>query len=91
MAAPEDSMVIWDDDPEQNVDHVAEHGLTSDEVDTVLLNSSLPIEVSESSGRPCRFGWTDTGRHIIVVWDEYDDTEPPTCYPVTAYEVPPRS
>lgn len=89
MTAPEDSFVVWDDEPGQNLDHLAEHGLTRDEVESVLLNPALPIESSESSGRPCRFGWTPTGRFIIVVWDEYEDTEPPTCYPVTAYEVPP--
>lgn len=89
MTAPEDSFVVWDEEPGQNIDHLAEHGLTRPEVESVLLNSSLPIERSESSGRPCRFGWTDTGRFIIVVWDEYEDTDPVTCYPVTAYEVSP--
>jgi hypothetical protein len=34
-----------------------------------------------------KFGWTDTGRHIIVVWEVVDD-DPMTVYPVTAYEVP---
>lgn len=90
MTAPEDSFVVWDDEPGQKIDHHAEHGLTVDEVESVLLNSTLSIESSESSGRPCRFGWTNTGRYIIVVWDVYEDTDPPTCYSVTAYEVPPR-
>lgn len=89
MTAPEDSFVVWDEELGQNIEHLAEHGLTRQEVESVLLNSALPIEWSESSGRPCRFGWTDTGRFIIVVWDEYEDTDPPTCYPVTAYEVSP--
>ncbi|MGL6096951.1 MAG: hypothetical protein ACRC7O_14290 [Fimbriiglobus sp.] len=88
MTGPEDSFVLWHDEPGQNIDHIAAHGLTVAEVESVLLNPVLPIESSESSGRPCRFGWTDTGRFIIAVWDEYEDTDPPTCYPVTACEVP---
>ena len=39
--------VIWDlpDDPDGNVQHVIEHGLTEDEVEDVLLNANLPIEM----------------------------------------------
>ncbi len=80
--------VIWDDDPGGNVEHIAVNGLTPDEVDAVLLDPYLPTQTSRSTGRPCKFGWTPTGKHIIVIWDEvYDD--PLTIYPVTAYEVAP--
>lgn len=80
--------VIWDDDPGGNVEHIAVNGLTPEEVDSVLLDPTIPQEVSHSSGRPCKFGWTDTGKHIIVIWIvEHDDPE--VIYPVTAYEVPP--
>src|SRR5687768_10214380 len=58
-----------------------------------LLRFLSPEEQEESllmrprdSGRPCKFGWTSTGRHIIVIWQEVDSD---TVYPVTAYEVPP--
>lgn len=86
-----DVLVIWDeaDDPNGNTAHVAEQGLSPDEVDDVLLNDSLPREISRSSGRPCRRGWTSTGRHIFVAWDEVSD-EPPIVYPVTAYEINPN-
>ena len=58
------------------------------EVDEILLDDSLPTAFSHSSGRPCKFGWTSTGAHIVVIWEEvYDD--PRMLYPVTAYEVPP--
>jgi hypothetical protein len=43
---------------------------------------------NNSSGNPVTFGWTSTGRHIIVVWDRVFD-DPLTIYPITAYEVPP--
>jgi hypothetical protein len=66
---------------------VAEHGLTPEEVDEVLLDDTLATAFSGSSGLPCRFGHTSTGRYIIVVWEEVDD-DPRTVYPVTAYDVP---
>src|SRR6516165_4811892 len=53
-----------------NVKHIAEHGLMPDEVDTVLLDDSIPTAYSASTGRPCKFGYTSTGKHIIVIWDE---------------------
>ena len=82
--------VIRDDEPDGNVEHVSEHGLTPEEVDEVLLDDSIPTTYSESSGRPCKFGYTSTGKHIIVIWHEIED-DPLTIYPVTAYEVsPPR-
>jgi hypothetical protein len=81
-------MVIWDDERGGNVEHVAANGLTPEEVEDVLLDESLPVIRSRSSGRPCKFGWTRTGKHIIVIWDE-DPSPPRTLEPVTAYEVPP--
>lgn len=82
--------VVWDDadDRDGNTANVAEHDLTPDEVDEVLLDNTIPTAVSYSSGRPCKFGWTSTGRHLIVVWDEVND-DPRMIYPVTASEVPP--
>jgi uncharacterized DUF497 family protein len=79
--------VIWDDEPGGNVEHIAEHGLTPDEVDSVLLDDSIPTAQSARTGRPCKFGYTPSGKHIIVIWDEIND-DPLMIYPVTAYEVP---
>lgn len=82
---------IWwdlDDEVGGNVQHIAQHGLTKEEVEDVLSNASNPTDVSHSSGRPATFGWTETGKHIIVIWEEVQD-DPLTAYPVTAYEVPP--
>jgi hypothetical protein len=64
-----------------------EHGLTPDEVDEVLLDDTIPTAYSASTQRPCKFGYTSTGKHIIVVWDEVND-DPRIIYPVTSYEVP---
>jgi len=77
---------IWDDpdDPEGNVQHVAEHGLTIDEVESVLDNPTSESE-SHSSGRPCCFGYTSSADYIIVIYEQIDDD---TVYPVTAYHVP---
>jgi hypothetical protein len=81
-------IVIWDDEPGGNVEHVAENGLTPDEVDEVLLDDSIPTAYSKSSGAPCKFGSTTTGKHIIVVWEEIDGEH---VYPITAYEVAEQS
>ncbi|MBY0525698.1 MAG: hypothetical protein K2R98_19995 [Gemmataceae bacterium] len=81
--------IIWDldDDEDGNVQHIAEHGVTKEEVASVLQNRNNPVEESDSSGRPSTFGWTHTGRYIIVVW-ELANEDPRMVYPVTAYAVP---
>jgi uncharacterized DUF497 family protein len=83
-----DTTIIWDEEPEGNVEHIAEHGLTVDEVESVLLDTTLQSWRSRSTQRPCKFGWTHTGRYIVVLWDVVHE-EPRAIYPVTAYEVPP--
>ena len=80
--------IIWDldDDPDGNVQHCAEHGVTMGEVEQVLQRAS-DADLSRSSGRPVVFGDTNTGRHLMVV---YETIETDTVYPITAYEVPRR-
>jgi len=80
--------IIWDldDDPEGNVQHCAQHGVTKEEVEEVFENPT-DYDFSQSSGRPVVFGDTSTGRHLMVVYDEIDED---TVYPVTAYDVPRR-
>ncbi len=77
--------VIWDDDDQAdgNVQHIAQHGLTIEDVEYVLEN---PTEegISGSTGRPCCFGYTPSGEYIIAVYEQVDDE---TIYPITAYEV----
>jgi uncharacterized DUF497 family protein len=78
--------ILWDDDdnPEGNVQHIGEHGLSVEDVEFVVENTTAE-SVSESSGRPCLFGYTPGGEYIIVIYEEIDGD---TIYPVTAYEVP---
>ncbi|MBU4271142.1 MAG: hypothetical protein KKE86_16195 [Planctomycetes bacterium] len=80
--------IVWDlnDDPDGNVRHCAEHGVTMGEVEQVLQRAS-DADLSRSSGRPVVFGDTNTGRHLMVV---YETIEADTVYPITAYEVPRR-
>jgi hypothetical protein len=81
--------VLLDDQPGMNVDHVAEHGLTPDEVDPILLNQAIPTGASTTSGNPCKFGWTPTGKYICVVFLQEKDVDPTIVIPLTAFEVPP--
>lgn len=75
--------VIWIDEPGGNVEHIAENGITTDEVEDVLTSPD-ETDVSDSSGRPIAFGYTRNGRYIAVVYEEVDDI---TVYPITAFEV----
>lgn len=76
--------IIWDlaDDADGNVQHIAENGVTPDEVEGVLQTAD-DAQFSRSSGRPLVFGYTDTGRLVAVIFEWVDED---TVYPVTAYE-----
>jgi uncharacterized DUF497 family protein len=74
---------IWNYEPDENVAHIEEHGLTVEDVEFVLEKYESK-GASRSSRRPCMFGYTPDGVYIIVVCDEIDED---TVYPVTAYEV----
>ncbi len=78
--------ILWDreDDPRGNVQHIAEHNLTMDDVEYVFENPK-GTDTSRSSGRPVVFGDTRAGRYIMVAYDVIDST---TAHPITAYEVP---
>ena len=91
MGEPFEPLLIWDleDDADGNYVHiVVEHGISQDEVWDVVSDPNNRTVPSDSSGRPSTFGWTRTGRHIIVVWEHVAD-DPRTIKPVTAYETPP--
>jgi hypothetical protein len=77
--------ILWDDGPDGNVEHIAYHGLTPDDVESVLQNRRTRLERSRSTGRLVVFGHTATGRYVMVAFDEIDEM---TVYPITAYDVP---
>ena len=72
-----------DDDPRGNVQHIAEHDVSKEEVEEVLEDPD-GIERSRTSGLLIAFGETSTGRLIAVVFEEIGDD---SVYPVTAYEI----
>ncbi len=75
--------VMWTDGRDGNVQHIAQHGITPDEVEHVLAN---PIEsdVSETSGRPIVFGYTAGGRFLADVNEPIKET---TVYPINSLEI----
>lgn len=77
--------IIWDgeDDPERNVQHIAEHGLEPTDVEFVIENSETELK-SRSSDRMCLFGYTSDDTYVIVIYKQIDED---TIYPVTTYEV----
>ena len=75
--------IIWDDQPGGNVEHIAEHDLSSADVEEVIFNP-VDHDVSRSSGLPIVFGFTLDGRYILVVYETISDV---MVYPVTAYDV----
>lgn len=66
-----DATIIWDleDDPDGNVHHLLEHGVTIEEAEDVLLDRESSRAPSRSSGLPTAFGWTSMGRHLAVVYE----------------------
>ena len=75
--------IIWNEEPGGNVEHIADHDLTPEDVEEVVFNP-VDRDVSRSSGLPIVFGFTPNGRYILVVYEQIDDA---TIYPVTAYDV----
>jgi uncharacterized DUF497 family protein len=85
-----DALIDWDepDDDGSNTAHIAERGLTPEEVESALFDENTTFDLSDSSGRPIAFGTTDTGRFIAVVFEVLNTTDPLVIRPITAYEVP---
>jgi|ERR1051326_2122470 hypothetical protein len=71
---------LWTD---EIIAHLAEHGVGSDEFQEVVRNPRR-IGMSRSSGRPCCWGATATGRELLCVYEFLDDL---TIIPVTAFDV----
>ncbi len=78
--------ILWDrdDDPKGNVQHIAQHYLSKEDVEAVFDNPT-GTDTSQSSGEPIIFGETCNGRYITVVYEVIDTF---TVRPITAYDVP---
>jgi uncharacterized DUF497 family protein len=75
---PDFELFLWD---EENEEHLAQHGVTREEFEFVVLNTDR-IVISRRSGRPMVFGLTEAGRSLCCIFDVEGDF----CIPVTAYE-----
>ena len=76
--------IVWDESlPDGNVAHLAEHGVSLDEAEEVLMNA-IGRERTRASGRWIAFGRTSAGRDIAVVYEMID---PITVLPVTAFDL----
>ena len=89
-----DPIILWDldDDPNGNVQHIAEHGFSKEDVEDVLLDDTNEAAISRSSREVLTFGYTRNGAHIAVVWrqESEEDEFPVMIYPITAYAVEPK-
>jgi len=81
---------IWDlaDDPDGNVQHIGEHGVTIEEVEEVVRDRYDSAVASRTSGRPTVFGSSSTGKYLAVTFEVVDE-DVPQVYVVTAFEAPP--
>ena len=76
---------FWWDGPDGNVEHIAEHGLTPEDVEFVLKRAKpYDVELSHRSGLPRVLGKTPGGQRIAVVFEDLGEG---VVNPVTAYEV----
>ena len=84
-------VIIWDadDDRDGNYWHICVegHGITQEEAEEVLTANHPGQATSDSSGRPMVFGWTSSGKYIMVCYEDIPGAGA-AVYPVTAYEVP---
>lgn len=82
-----DVIFVWDlaDDPDGNVQHLAEHGVEQHEAEYVILHGVRAI--SRSSGHVVSFAHTREGRYLAVVWERVGD-DPLIVRPITAYDAP---
>ncbi len=82
--------IEWDDDDDAtgNVQHIAASGLIPAEVEDVLYSPDADTDTSDSTGRSAVFGWTSTGRYIIVVYETDKAGGVIVLRPKTAYDVP---
>jgi hypothetical protein len=78
----------WDseDHPRGDSRHIADNGMSIEEVEDVIYDSrSRPVQ-SLSSQHPARIGQTATGKTIVVIDERHNDGGILVVRPVSAYE-----
>jgi uncharacterized DUF497 family protein len=81
-----DRMFLWDHSPGGNVEHISEHDLTPEEVESAFDNVEAET-TSRSTGRPAIFGRTHHGEVVFVVFEiDRDEDGKEFIYVHTAYE-----
>jgi hypothetical protein len=76
---------LWDldDDPDGNVQHIAEHGLSPADA-MHAFETAFDFDVSRSSGHPLLHGFAcDDFTEITVIYERIDDDH---VYVITAFE-----
>ena len=58
--------ITWN---QETVDHIANHGVSPEEVEQVLFNDEdVPIIMRGKENKYLTYGETDSGRLLLVVW-----------------------
>ncbi len=73
--------IIWEDIEGGNAEHIGEHFLSFEDVESVLTAPIAKL-FSRSSHRPMWLGYNVAGEETYVVFEWIDDD---TVYPVTAF------
>ena len=81
--------IEWDspDDLHGNVRHIADNGLSIDEVEDVIYGFESRQVKSRSSRRQALIGLTSTGKTVIVIYERHKDAGIVVIRPVSAYEI----
>jgi len=70
-------------DPETDLPHIYEHGVTEDEVKEVLLGRGEDLPAKR--GSRMKLGQTQAGRYLQVIY--VPDEDPDSLFVITAYEL----
>ena len=83
----EDALIAWEDqdDPQGNVEHINQNGVSMEEFEFILTSPRSRRGRSRSSGRHTAWGKLPDDREIVIVY-EIESTRSLVIRPVTAYE-----
>ncbi|WP_089724221.1 DUF4258 domain-containing protein [Candidatus Thiosymbion oneisti] len=70
-------------DPQTDLPHIYEHGVTEDEVNEILLGRGEDLPAKQASHM--KLGQTRAGRYLQIIY--VPDEEPGSVFVITAYEL----